>query len=122
MCFNSLRKDSRSGSLCIGVHRSLEDKIKHVKIYSPDVQVISLRLQTSPNKKDLSIINVYDSPEYGAYKIRKKKTSTEEYIPTMEQLVEFVDSKNDLGEICLTGNFNACTGSENHETDHSNES
>ena len=121
-CFNSLRKYSRSGGLCKGVHRSLEDMIKHIKIDSPDVQVKSLRLQTGPSKKYLSIINVYDSPEYGAYKIRKKNTSTEEYIPTLEQLVEFMATKNDLEKIRLTGDFNARTSSENHETDHSNES
>ena len=36
--------------------------------------------------------------------------------------MEFMATKNDLGEICLTGDFNARTGSENHELDHSKES
>ena len=36
--------------------------------------------------------------------------------------MEFMATKNDLGEICLTGDFNARTGSEDHEIDHSNES
>ena len=36
--------------------------------------------------------------------------------------MEFMATKNDLGEICLTGDFNVCTGGENHETDHSNKS
>ena len=116
-CFNSLRKDSRSGGLCIGVHRSLEDKIKPIELESPDLQAISLRLQTGPNEKDLSIINVYDSPEHGAYKKRKKITS--EYIPTMENLMEFMATNKDLGEICLTGDFNARTSNENYETYHS---
>ena len=43
-CFNSLRKDSRSGGLRIGIHRSLEDKIKPIAIDSPDLQAFSLRL------------------------------------------------------------------------------
>ena len=113
-CFNSLRKDSRSGGLCIGVHRSMEDCIKTVEIDSPDIQALTLRLDIGNESKNLSIINVYDSPEHGSYKKRKKQ-GTPDFVTTIDSLMDVMAANKDLGEIYLTGDFNARTGSENHE-------
>ena len=114
-CFNSLRKDSRSGGLCIGVHRSLEDKIKEIIVNSSEIQAISLQLKNGSCEEKITIINVYDSPEHGSYKKRKKNSSDTEFIPTIDKLMEFVASRNDLGEVFLAGDFNARTSSENHQ-------
>ena len=97
------------------MHRSLENKIKPIEIESADLQAISLQFNTGTKEEKLSIINVYDSPEYGAYKKRKKKSTATEFIPTIDTLMEFLGSKKDLGEVYLTGDFNARTGSENNE-------
>ena len=88
---------------------------KPIDIKSPDIQALTLRLSIGSENKNLSVINVYDSPEHGSYKKRKKQ-GTEEYVSTMDSLMEFMVANKDLGEIYLTGDFNARTGSENHES------
>ena len=97
------------------MHRSLDNKIKPIEIESADLQAISLQFHTGIKEVKLSIINVYDSQDYGAYKKRKENSSATEFIPTIDTLMEFLAFKNDLGEVYLTGDFNAYTGSENNE-------
>ena len=113
-CFNSLRKDSRSGGICIGIHRSLQDKIREVKINSPDIQAVTLRLDIGLESKNISIINVYDSPDNGSYKKRKKQDNANN-LSTLDDLLDVIANNKDLGEIYLTGDFNARTSNNNHE-------
>ena len=51
-CYNKNRKTSRSGGVCIGVHRSLEKCTKELKTPCNDIQAIMLRM--------VIIISIYD--------------------------------------------------------------
>ena len=110
VCYNDNRDYSRSGGVCIGVHRSLEKHTKELKTGDPDI--IAVKVSGSPVslERDLIIINVYDSPENSSYK--KKRIQEGVHVPTLENLLEFVNSTQNC-EIFLTGDFNARTGSLN---------
>jgi exonuclease III len=62
-CYNQNRNNSRSGGVCIGVHRSIEKHVKQLKTGDPDICAISLSKKYTDMEKDLMIINIYDSPE-----------------------------------------------------------
>ena len=68
MCFNKLRKGSRSGGLCIGIHKSLANRVKEVKVCSQDIQAVSITTASDCSEEMLTIVNVYDSPEDSSYK------------------------------------------------------
>ena len=62
LCFNKLRSKSRSGGLCIGVHRSISDKVRRVLCDCEDILAIKIPTSITQLNKDLILINVYDSP------------------------------------------------------------
>ena len=108
-CFNSNRKNSKSGGVCIGIHRSLEKHITHLETESEDIQAIKIcGLLRNPDK-DLVIINVYDSPPTSSYK------QTRSYVDsTLDQLIAFITTLPDA-EVLVTGDFNARCADKNYE-------
>ena len=59
-CFNSNRAGSRSGGVCIGVHRSIIHQVKPVDTECPDFQAITIIPKDENEESRLTIINVYD--------------------------------------------------------------
>ena len=112
-CFNSNRPNSRSGGICIGVHRSIADHIKVLPTGCPDFQAITVFPEDEASK--FTIINVYDSPENSSYKakLRNGCKSAGPVATTLDLLLEFRAINRDLGEILLVGDLNARTGTVN---------
>ena len=115
-CFNTLRKGTRSGGLCIGVHRSISKQIQIIKTDSPDIQSVKISLGQNSNHKELTIVNVYDSPEHSSFKSRMRLNNSSTNISTLDTLLEFSMKNLDQGGlIYLAGDFNARTASLNFE-------
>ena len=112
-CQTQLRKGSRSGGVCIGIHKSIADNFRDLKTGCQDIQAITTKTCSKIDGMPLTIINVYDSDEKSAYKARKK-TNGENEISTLELLLDFI-AKNTLGKIFLAGDFNARTKNLNHQ-------
>ena len=121
ICYNTLRAGSRSGGLCVGIHKSLEVETKPLVTNCEDIQAVSVSLtpkQKATGSKEVkwefTIINVYDSPECSSFK-RKKRVNNNgnDGETTIDQLLDFMAS-NDLGSIYLCGDFNARTRDMNH--------
>lgn len=112
-CINKTRNGSKSGGLCVGIHRSLSDGIVQLKTRSDDILAVRLTTDSSGITPPLFIINIYDSPEASSFKKRKK---TEQSLSTMDQLLEFFSTGiiTQQDRVLLTGDFNARTGSLNH--------
>ena len=78
-CFNSNRKGSNSGGVCIGVHKSLKAGVTNVRMKSTeDIVVVKLKANYFDLDRNTYIINVYDSPTNGSYKKRRKGLETED--------------------------------------------
>ena len=119
-CFNSVRPGSRSGGLCIGIHRSIAGNVKLLKTGSTDIQSVSIKFDFDPDKdiEELIVINVYDSPEHSSFKMKRRQDAGQgDTISTLDALLEF--TMNDLNNgnngdfIYLAGDFNARTASSN---------
>jgi exonuclease III len=118
-CFNQLRSNSRSGGLCIGVHRSISDNVKLLKTKYEDIQAVSITPDPSDPNSKFTLINVYDSPENSSFK-SKRKLSDRDQLTTLDQLTDLL-AKNNYGETILVGDFNARTRDSNHEFDQPDE-
>ena len=70
-CFNKLRVGSRSGGLCMGIHKSLAASAKEIKVKSQDIQVVTLEFPSRQKGHIITLFNVYDSPEESSYKKKK---------------------------------------------------
>ena len=115
-CFNSLRKGTRSGGLCIGIHRSISKQIKTLKTESPDIQAVKIKLGQAPDFKELTIVNVYDSPEHSSFKNRMRLNIGSPSVTTLDTLLDFLMKNLDQDNlIYLSGDFNARTASLNFE-------
>jgi hypothetical protein len=86
MCFNKNRQNSRSGGLCIGVHRSISKHVTLIETDSPDIQAALISKSYTKLEKDVALINTYDSQEYSSYKIKMKRLGLEEN--TLEALLQ----------------------------------
>ncbi|KAL5270107.1 hypothetical protein ACHWQZ_G000983 [Mnemiopsis leidyi] len=89
-CINQNRKGSRSGGVCIGIHRSLEKHIKQLETGDPDIAAISLSRAYTGMDKDLLVINVYDSRENSSYKKRTNEAEEDQHPQTLENLLCFM--------------------------------
>ncbi len=109
-CFNSNRKNSRSGGVCIGVHRSLSKEVRQVKTSCSDFQAITVYPNDDESK--FTIINIYDSPEQSSYKAKRKAYSKDvaSNMTTLDLLLDFKVKHPNLGEVLLLGDMNARTG------------
>ena len=113
-CFNSCRKGTRSGGLCVGVHKSLSKQVKSLKTRSPDIQAVSIEFEANEDNKKLIVVNVYDSPVHSSYKSKQRKLGETE--STLDILQEFTLNELDqYKQIYLAGDFNARTASLNFE-------
>ena len=114
-CFNKLRSKSRSGGLCIGIHRSISDNVQRVPCEYEDILAVSIPSSITRLTKDVILINVYDSPPNSSYKC--KQLAAGEDVNVMDQLMNFM-AELDNKAIILSGDFNARTGKLNTETIH----
>ena len=103
LCFNQLRPKSRSGGLCIGVHRSISQKVKKIKSEYDDILAVLIPTAVTGLNKDVVLINVYDSPSNSSYKIRQIATGSD--IDTIDHLLNFV-AQLDNKAVMLAGDFN----------------
>ena len=112
-CFNSNRPNSRSGGLCIGVHRSIAKHVKVLQTGCPDFQAITMFSEDEASR--FTIVNVYDSPENSSYKAKFRNGCkyAGPVATTLDLLLEFRAMNRDLGEILLVGDLNARTGNIN---------
>ena len=111
-CFNSNRTGSRSGGVCIGVHRSIIDQVKPVETNCPDFQALTVLPKDENIESRFTIINVYDSPENSSYKakLNASEDKLERPLSTLDQLLEFLANQQNLGDIMLLGDLNARIG------------
>ena len=112
-CYNSLRSDSRSGGLCLGVRHELLRHVKKLatKKFSPDIQAVVLSRHLTNLSKDTLLVNIYDSPDNSSYKVKKRAGGT--YEETLETLNDFLVIHGKDRLLLLCGDFNARIGSEN---------
>ena len=112
-CFNSNRPKSRSGGICIGIHRSIASQIRVLKTECPDFQAVTMFPHDEASR--FTIINVYDSPENSSYKAKARNgcNSSGPVATTLDLILEFRAKNHDLGEILLVGDLNARTGNVN---------
>ena len=104
-----VRKNSKSGGVCIGIQRSLEKHIIHLETECKDIQAIKIcGLLRNPDK-DVVIINVYDSPPTSSYNHPRSNVDS-----TLYQLIAFITSLPDA-EVLVTGDFNARCADKNYE-------
>ena len=89
-CYNSLRKNSRSGGICIGVKHQLKHLVTPIKTkeLSRDTQAVKISRKVSNLNKDTILVNMYDSPELSSYK--KKLIDAGQYEETLENLDNFL--------------------------------
>jgi len=107
-CFNKLRKPSSSGGLCIGIHRSLTPGCSSYSIpESQDIQGIKLDKRFFGLRKNLIILNIYNSPENSSYKTKKKN---QELQPTLETLANVINRLPQDADTLITGDFNSRIG------------
>ena len=86
-CYNKNRESTKSGGICIGIHRSLEKHATHLKTECNDIQAIKIcGILKNPNH-ELVIINVYDSPPASSYKKTRKLKQKDD---TLNQLIYFI--------------------------------
>ena len=108
-CFNKLRKPSSSGGICIGVHRSLVPGCSSFTISeSQDIQGLKLNKDFFGLKKNLIILNVYNSPENSSYKSKMKKNQDE--VSTLEVLANVINRLPKDSDTLITGDFNSRIG------------
>ena len=109
-CFNKLRKPATSGGLCIGVHRSLAPGCSAFPIpESQDIQGIKLDKRFFGLRKNLIILNIYNSPENSSYKLKAKKKN-QELEPTLETLANVINKIPQNMDLLITGDFNSRIG------------
>ena len=110
-CFNSNRKGSNSGGVCIGVHKSVQAGVTHVQMNaSEDIVVVKLKANYFDLDRNTYLVNVYDSPTNGSFKKRRRDIETEDSNSTLEHLQEFLADIPLREDIILLGDFNARTG------------
>ena len=118
-CFNNNRPKSRSGGICIGIHRSISSQTRVIETRCPDFQAVTIFPHDETSK--FTIINVYDSPENSSYKAKARngQNSSGSGATTLDLILEFRARNHNLGEILLVGDLNARTGNFNpvFETD-----
>lgn len=104
-CFNKNRKGSRSGGICIGIKRELQEGVSLLRTNDEDFQAVKLSKGFFKLKKDIILVNVYNSPEQSSYKAKGSRSDT-----TLDVLNLFVSEKSAVAEIILAGDLNSRIG------------
>ena len=87
-CFNSNRKDSNSGGVCIGIRKSLAAGLREVcTSLCEDILIVKLKASYFNLEKDINLVNVYNSPTNGSYK-KRRKLIEDESVTTFDHLSE----------------------------------
>ena len=109
-CYNSNRKGSSSGGVCIGIRKSISSGAKAVNTSTcEDMICIKIPANIFNLDRDLNLINIYNSPPQGAFK--KRRAITNDDLPsTLELLSEFIATIPACEDILLVGDLNARTG------------
>ena len=109
-CFNSNRKNSNSGGVCIGIRKSLATGVREVcSSACEDVVIVKLKANYFNLEKDINLVNVYNSPANGSYK-KRLKLSGDDDVTTLEHLAELLANIPATEDIALLGDLNARTG------------
>ena len=116
-CYNNNRLSSRSGGVCIGVHRSLDQLVTKLDCKDEDILAISIPGKLTGMEKDLVVINIYDSPENSSYKLKRCHTSAVD--STLNCLLDLIGGLQDC-DLLILGDFNARTGYSNFITQNEN--
>ena len=119
-CFNSMRTDSRSGGVCLGIKTELIGLLKPLEAnaYSNDFQAFMLTRDSIGTEQDIVIINIYDSPAASSYKM--KRVAAGDSATTLSKLEAFCSNLPINHILFIAGDMNARTGgsatySENNE-------
>ena len=107
ICHNKTRPNPRSGGLTIGVHSTIAAHTKIIKTNHEDLLALRISRKITGTGKDLTIINVYDSPPESSYK--KKWAGTSEEKDTLHDLNQLLLSLRQT-EILIAGDMNARLG------------
>ena len=70
-CYNKNRATSKSGGLCIGIHRTITLKVEDVNTECEDIQALRMKFFFDSPKRDLLIVNIYDSPKQSSHKYKR---------------------------------------------------
>ena len=108
-CYNSLRDNTRSGGICIGIHRSLDHLIEHIPVECSDVQAIKISKDATKTGQNMIVINVYDPPENSSVSIKRQNANS---VPIIDQVTELIARQSDA-DVLLVGDLNARTGNLN---------
>jgi len=107
-CFNSNRKSSRSGGVCIGVRNDISKGVIAVNTSCcEDIVAVRFKKGHFATTKDFVLINVYDSPLNSSY-----KKNTIDDSSTLDKATEIIHRLQSDNEVLVMGDFNARTGSE----------
>ena len=111
-CYNKNRATSKSGGLCIGIHRTITLKVEDVNTECEDIQALRIKSFFDSPKRDLLIVNIYDLPKQSSYKYKRanKNGSQEE---TSEFLHKVLVANGGCERILLW-DFNARTANANY--------
>lgn len=107
-CYNKLREGSASGGVCTGIHRSISGSVKEFRnTGSSDIQAFTISKRTFKTKKDILLINIYNSPSNSSFKLRNN-----EAVDVLDTLAEFINSNLDRNkcDLLLLGDLNARIG------------
>ena len=75
------------------------------------IQAVSISKTYTKAEKNITLINIYDSPENSSYKVRMRSLGVEEN--TLEALLHFIGEQLGHSDIMLVGDLNARTGGVN---------
>ena len=89
-CFNSLRDNTRSGGVCIGVHRSMEDHVTPIAVECPDIQALKISKVNGDSDQNLLIVNVYDPPDNSCVSNKRRAMNS---LSVLEQLTELLTNQ-----------------------------
>ena len=110
--YNKNRATSKSGGLYIGIHRTITLKVGDVNTECEDIQALRIKSFFDSPKRDLLIVNIYDSPKQSSYKYKRANKNG-----SQEETLEFLHNvlvANGGCEIILLGDFNARTANANY--------
>ena len=108
-CRNKLRPDSRSGGLCIGVHRKIAHLVEPVDTGGfPDIMAVKISGEIMQGGEDVILVNAYDSPPDSSYKTKRRKKGLMRV--TLEDLSSFLSGLKRGTPYIIVGDMNARTG------------
>ena len=112
-CFNSNRKSSRSGGVCIGVKNDISKGVIPVNTSCCD-DLVAIRLKKGffATTKDIVLLNVYDSPTNSSFKKNNFDDTS-----TLDKAADIIHRLQSDTEVLLMGDFNARTGTESDFND-----